>query len=122
MEIIGTIKQMNEPVGYTDKFSAATIILVTEDKYPQELEIQFANEAMKELDKVSVGDVVSIGINIRGNVWVSPKGETKYFTKLTGWKISLASEKTKPMGNIEANFQDDAINHLNNQMEDDLPF
>ena len=124
MEFIATIKEFTPLVEYSAKFSAMTTIVETDDKYPQTLEVQFSNDAVSLLRDFNVGDVVVMYCDIRGNVWESPKGP-KYFTKLVGWKISLAKEvikERKPLGNIEANFAEAEMDALNEELEDDLPF
>jgi hypothetical protein len=114
---------MRDVVTYTENFTACSIILKTDEKYPQTHEIQFSNTSLSELDKVHVGDVIKVAFNLRGNTWKSPSGEIKYFTKIQGWKVSIPDAPAgKRMGNIEESFQEEAINHLNNEMEDDLPF
>ncbi len=84
----GTIRKITLESTY-GKTRKKSVILSTEDKYPQTLEIEFLNDKINLLDnaKLDVGEKVEIGINIRGREWTSPKNEIKYFTSLNGWKI-----------------------------------
>lgn len=84
----GTIKQITQESTF-GKMRKKSLILTTEDKYPQTLEIEFVNDNINLLNnaKLDAGEKVEIAINIRGREWTSPKNEVKYFTSLAGWKI-----------------------------------
>ena len=82
----GTIKQIGQQATF-GKTQKQSLILTTEDKYPQTLEIEFLNDKINLLQGYDQGEKVEIGINIRGREWTSPKNEVKYFTSLSGWKI-----------------------------------
>lgn len=82
----GTIKQIGQQVTF-GKTQKKSLILTTEDRYPQTLEIEFLNDKINVLQGYDQGEKVEIGINIRGREWTSPKNEVKYFTSLSGWKI-----------------------------------
>jgi hypothetical protein len=73
--------------------------LTTEDRFPQTLEIEFLNDKINLLEGYDQGEQVEIPINIRGREWTSPKGEVKYFTSLSGWKI----ERTVALTNATQN-------------------
>ena len=60
-----------------------SMLLTTNDKYPQTVQLDFINEKQKELLKFNVGDEVSVDFNIRSNEY---KG--KYYTNLQGWRIA----------------------------------
>lgn len=131
MKVLGTIESLGSKNQITEKFAKQEVIIVTEDKFPQTLCVQFTNDNISKLAQFKVNDLVEISINIQGRKWEAPDGVIKYFTSLDGWSIGLAgSADMTPMspaslhrkGNIESNFQEDAINQLNNEYEDDLPF
>jgi single-strand DNA-binding protein len=63
------------------------VIISTDEKYPQSLEVDFINDKISLLQGYDQGEKVEIAVNIRGREWTSPKNEVKYFTSLTGWKI-----------------------------------
>jgi hypothetical protein len=60
-----------------------SMLLTTNDKYPQTVQLDFINDKVKELLKFNVGDEVSVDFNIRSNEY---KG--KYYTNLQGWRIA----------------------------------
>ena len=87
MQIEGKIKLVNATQVVSDKFSKRTLVVVTSDTYPQEIEIQFTQDKCSLLDGLSVGAEVTIGVNLRGRMWTNPQGEDKYFNTIEGWKI-----------------------------------
>lgn len=89
MEIIGKVIEIFDVQEITQKFSKRSIVIETDDQYPQVLEVQFANDRMKLVDKMSIGQNVEISINIRGRKWSGPKGD-KYFVSLDGWRVQNA--------------------------------
>jgi len=119
MEVSGTIKLIREKVEFDSGFVKRAFVLTTDDKYPQDLEIEFMKEKVSELDKFSEGDAVEVAINLRGREY-----QGKYYTNITGWKISLlksANERTKDVESqepIEKAFEP----VTKTQVEDDLPF
>jgi hypothetical protein len=87
MQIEGKIKLVNATQVVSDKFSKRTLVVVTSDTYPQEIEIQFTQDKCSLLDGLPVGAEVTIGVNLRGRMWTNPQGEDKYFNTIEGWKI-----------------------------------
>lgn len=103
----GTIRKINQEATF-GKMRKKSLILETDEKYPQLLEIDFVNDKISILDnaKLDAGEKVEIGINIRGREWTSPKNEVKYFTSLTGWKIDRSvglTNATQNQDRAEAN-------------------
>lgn len=89
MQVSGTIKKIGEvqEVG-TNGFKKRDIVITTEEQYPQHILIQFTQDKCSVLDDYKVGQDVTVDINLRGNEWVNPQGETKYFNTLQGWRIT----------------------------------
>ena len=122
MELKGTIKKIGEIQTFESGFQKRDLVLLTEEQYPQPINIEFLQDKIDLLDGLSQGEQATIAINIRGREWTSAQGEIKYFNSITGWKIvSTESEpiKAKPSEKprtIEKNvFADD-------EEDDDLPF
>lgn len=136
MEIVGTIKAIQEPQQF-NKLTKVACIIETDEKFPQTILVEFLNDSIEKLNRYAAGDYVVIGINIRGREWQSPSGEVKYFTSINGWTIAKVDEVRNaikqsklpddPMdikgkvGNIEANFQEEAIRDMEDD-NDDFPF
>lgn len=87
MELTGTIKKISDLQTFASGFEKRELVLLTEEQYPQPINIEFTQDKVDLLNSVKVGDSVKIGINIRGREWTSPQGEVKYFNSIVGWRI-----------------------------------
>ena len=97
MEVSGKVKLVNATQVVSDKFSKRTLVVVTSDTYPQEIEIQFTQDKCSLLDGIRPGQEVTIGVNLRGRCWVNPQGEEKYFNTIEGWKIDALGQAPAPL-------------------------
>jgi len=79
-------------------FTKREVVIETKEEYPQKILIEFIKDKCEILDKFSLGDQVSIDINLRGREWVNKDGETKYFNSLQGWRIVKHGDGTPPKG------------------------
>lgn len=87
MELKGTVKAISEIQTFASGFQKKELVLLTEEQYPQPIQIEFLSGKIDLLNGVNEGDNVTIGINIRGREWTNPQGEVKYFNSITGWKV-----------------------------------
>lgn len=88
MEIQGKIKTIGETGVFGNSgFRKRTIVITTEEQYPQVIEIEFVQDKCDLLNGYNQGQDVKISINIRGREWINPDGETKYFNSIQGWRI-----------------------------------
>lgn len=87
MEITGKIRNISEIITFGSGFQKREFVLLTDETYPQPINIEIMGDKIDILDPYNEGDNVSVGINIRGREWVSPMGETKYFNSIVAWKI-----------------------------------
>lgn len=126
MELQGTVKKIGEIQTFASGFQKRELVLLTQEQYPQPINIEFLADKINLLDNVSEGENVKIGINIRGREWTSPQGEVKYFNSITGWRLEKVYENaaaeptvaaqpkpTTPVSSNENPFEDE---------DDDLPF
>jgi hypothetical protein len=126
-KITGTIISKGDVVVVSDKFQKIEFVVETEEQYPQKLQIQFTQDKVNLMQYYKIGSVVEVNVNIKGREWVNPAtGKVSYFLSLDAWSISLkggnnAAPASKPMGNIESNFQEEAIRDMQED-DDDLPF
>lgn len=82
-EIKGIVKLVGQTEQVSDKFKKRQVVITTPDeKYPQDLAVEFTQDKCSLLDAINVGDEVTASINLRGSEY---KG--RYFVNLTGWKI-----------------------------------
>ena len=87
MKLQGKIVSIGETQELANNFRLRSLILNTDDQYPQIHKIEFTKEKTYLLDEYNVGDQISIDINLRGREWKSPTGEVKFFTSIVGWRI-----------------------------------
>lgn len=124
MEVEGKIKVLGETKEYgSNGFRKREVVITTEEQYPQFLNIEFVQDKTDILDKFTVGEVVKIGINLKGREWVSPQGETKYFNSIQGWRIEKVGANSNQDPSIPPADQFEPVDDLNEEdPEDDLPF
>ena len=91
MELQGTVKKIGETQTFASGFQKRELVLLTEEQYPQPIQIDFLSDKIDLLNNVSEGESVKVGINIRGREWTNPQGEVKYFNSITGWRIEKVS-------------------------------
>lgn len=72
------------------KFKTRSLIVTTEEQYPQTLAIQFTQERVNAMDIFNPGDKVKIAINLKGREWTNQAGEVSVFNTIEGWKIEKA--------------------------------
>lgn len=124
MELTGTIKKIGLTQTFATGFLKREVVLLTDEQYPQPINVEFTQDKVDLLNAHKVSDKVKIHINIRGREWTSPQGEVKYFNSIVGWRIeSLANEPTeaKPLQNSEETKANEK-NVFAEEDDDDLPF
>ena len=90
MELKGKIILIGEIENFPNGFKKRNIVLKTNDRFPQEIEIEFLKDNMNLIENVNIGDNVTVGINITGRSWENPKtNETKYFVGIKGWRLAV---------------------------------
>lgn len=134
MNIVGTIELIRETEQFKSGSYKRSIVVKTEEQYPQILEVEFWNDKAELLGILRQGDQVSIDVNLNGRLWESKDGKKVVFMSLSGYKIEARREhqskvdrlpsdpihmRSKQIGNIESNFLEDAIRDMT---PDDDPF
>ena len=118
MKVTGKIHFVGAMRQVSDKFKSKDVVILTDEKYPQYISIQFTQDKTELVSTKDIGDQVEVSINLRGREWKSPNGEIKYFNTIEGWQINtearaneIVAERLAEMP--QAPFKLD---------EDDLPF
>ena len=127
MELQGTVKKIGETQTFASGFQKRELVLLTEEQYPQPIQIDFLSDKIDLLNDVSEGESVKIGVNIRGREWTNPQGEVKYFNSITGWRIEKVSgENTNTEAPQPNTFEKPAPitndNPFGDDNDNDLPF
>ena len=102
MKVNGKVKVIGETVTFDSGFTKRVLVLTTDEKYPQHIPIEFVKESISKLDTLTIGQDVSVEVNLRGNEY-----NDKYYLSLNGWRID---EQTSELPTTEA------------QESEDLPF
>lgn len=88
MNIRGQIKTIGETKVFgSNGFRKRDLVITTNEKYPQNILLEFIQDKTELLDRFKAGDEISVAINLRGREYTDPKGEVKYFNTIQGWKI-----------------------------------
>ena len=127
MELQGTVKKIGETQTFASGFQKRELVLLTEEQYPQPIQIDFLSDKIDLLNSVSEGESVKVAINIRGREWTNPQGEVKYFNSISAWRIEKVNGENI---NTEAprpnTFQPPAPitndNPFADEQDDSLPF
>ena len=82
MQIEGKVIVLGEVQQPSEKFKKKAIVIETPGDYPQKIQVDFANDKIAMLDKITIGDDVKVSINIKGNEY-----NGKYYVNLQGFKI-----------------------------------
>lgn len=84
MEITGTVVLVGqtESVGQNG-FTKRLLVVQTNEQYPQKLPIDFVKEKTEILDRIQVGQNVTVSINLRGS-----ESNGRWFAQIQGWKVS----------------------------------
>lgn len=122
MEVVGKIKMIDttKEVG-TSGFKKRDVVVTTDEKYPQDILVQFVQDGCDLLNGFKVGDAVTIGINLKGREWMNPKAELVYFNTIQGWNIKKDTngiDATKVPNGSEFELAENVTSNDN----DDLPF
>jgi len=127
MQLSGIIKQLGELKSFASGFKKREMVLLTEEQYPQPINIEFLTDKADLLNQYKEGEKVKVGINIRGREWTSPQGEVKYFNSITGWrveKLDAGSNFNEPVSaqGAPAPSANSNTNVFTEDEDDDLPF
>ena len=127
MELQGTVKKVGETQTFASGFQKRELVLLTNEQYPQPIQIDFLSDKIDLLNNVSEGESVKVGINIRGRLWTNPQGEEKYFNSISGWRLEKVSgENTNTEAPQPNTFQTPApttsTDPFEDEQDDTLPF
>ena len=87
IKIKGKVETILEIQEFASGFKKRTIVLNTGGEYPQMVPVDFAKDKIDLLAVLSVGQPVTVSVNIRGNEY-----NGKYYVSLAGWKVDAESD------------------------------
>jgi len=92
MELSGTIKIILEEKKFPSGFAIKEFVITTsEDRYPQEILLQFSGDKISALASCNVGDTVKVQFDIRGR-----ESNGRYYNSLAAWKIDREGAGNAP--------------------------
>ena len=95
-QITGIVKAVSETKEISASFKKRELVVTTAEQYPQHILIEFVQDKTDLLNKVKVGENVTVNINLQGREWVNPQGVAKYFNSIKGWRIEVNQEGEMP--------------------------
>jgi len=118
MEITGEIIVVKELELFGEnEFKKRSVVLSTDEQYPQKLIIDFLQSKAELVNNINVGDNMTISVNIKGSSWTNKMGELRYSTNLIGWKVlkNSSAKKHKTINTVN-------MSEENSMDYNDLPF
>ncbi|WGH25607.1 MAG: DUF3127 domain-containing protein [Candidatus Shikimatogenerans bostrichidophilus] len=106
MYLTGRIKKILKIQEFRNNFKKRSLILITEEQYPQNIIIDFIQDKIELLNYVKINDKVKIYINIKGREWINKDGSVKYFNTIQAWKIEKINK--------------DNVNNYYNSIDEDV--
>ena len=127
MELQGTIKKISDIQTFASGFQKREMVILTEEQYPQPINVEFLQDKCDLLNAYKEGDKVKVSINIRGREWTSPQGEVKYFNSITGWRLEKVeganfNEPVEARPQQSGNASSENKTDVFAEEDDDLPF
>jgi len=87
MELKGKVHKIGNSQTFGN-YEKRELVIKTDEQYPQTISIEFGQGKCNEyIDKLTIGQEVTVGINLRGREWTNPQGETVYFNSINGWSV-----------------------------------
>ena len=120
--IEGQIIHLGQVEQKSEKFRLRIIVVKTDEKYPQEIPVQFTNSNVDKADSLKLGDFVSIQCNLQGR-----EHNGRWFPSITAWRVDLkAAQPVNPTPSIgqqpTASAPVASNTNTTATTDDDLPF
>ena len=97
-EIEGILKVIMDTQTFGSGFTKREfVVTVGDDKYPQDIKMEFVKDNTVLLDKFKTGQRVKIGFNLRGG-----EHNGRYYVNVQAWRIHPADGSEAPSGGGEA--------------------
>jgi len=93
LKITGVITAIFDTQQVSEKFSKREFVIKTNDKYPETIMFQLANNRVDLIDAYAEGQEIEVSFYLKGREWDNPvKGVKQYFNTLDAWKIQPAGQ------------------------------
>ena len=81
-ELKGALKVLGQTQEFSGGFRKRELVITTEGDYPQDVKLEVVKDKCDLLDRLSLGQTIKVGFNVRGNEY-----NGKYYNNLQAWKI-----------------------------------
>ena len=119
-DLSGKVKLIQDKQEFASGFTKREMVVtVADDKYPQDINIEFLQDRINLLDDIAVGQDITVSFDIRGREY-----NGRYFNNLVGWKIQAAEnapENSQVPATASISEQDIDPKDLED-FDDDIPF
>jgi single-strand DNA-binding protein len=95
-EVKGVVHQIDQEQTFASGFTKRMIVIKTDEKYAQTVPIEFFKDDVIKVEKLKLGQEVTVHFNLKGNYYEPKKS---YFTTLQGWKIE--TNQQAPKSNVD---------------------
>jgi len=104
----GTVETVLDLETFPSGFSKRVLVILTNDKYPQTIPVEFVKDKTEVLTGLTKGQEVTAYVNLRGS-----EDNGKYYANIQGWKLDkgeIQSTEPKPTaaGGIAVDVSDDS--------------
>ena len=119
MEITGKIIEIFETQQVTDKFQKREFVVeyAENPQYPEVIKMEMIQDKCEHLDGYTIGDMVTVSVNLKGRAWTDAGGKKLYFNTIQAWRMQKTGQSSQnPADNINYNAQ------ATSGETDELPF
>ena len=85
-EVSGKLKVKKDTQTFSSGFEKREFVITTDEKFPQDIKLEFVKDKCSLLDSFDVGQDVKVSWNLRGNEYGG-----KYYVNLQAWRIEKAT-------------------------------
>ena len=96
VEIIGTLKEVQEVITFDSGFQKQTVIIETEDKYDNLIPLQVIKDHCGAFDAIAIGTRLKVNAYLGGREWNGKHFLDLKFAELTGVQRDLNKEPSPP--------------------------
>lgn len=125
MELKGKIIHIGDTQTFASGFQKREFVIETEEMYKQEICLELFADKIDIIDSHKIGDIVDVGINIRGNSHTNAQGQKRWFNSLIAWRITNPNP-IDTSGRVIPSTPEQAFgnssNPFSNESDDDIPF
>lgn len=126
VEIIGTLKEVQEIMTFDSGFQKRTVVIETEDKYDNVIPVQLLKDNVTALDGVEVGTRLKLAVYLGGREWNGKYFVDLKYAELLGVQRDLNQEPPapapQPQNRAQPSSKPAKQMHMEADAGDDLPF